>query len=174
MLTVLPEFSIAAIILSEIIPTLTTIIVGGFFAAYVFPRLQYKFDITKHNNQRRRELSEEILRDLEKYISDWRRLITISTYGQEKLLTKEEIERKEGFFLARNEARDKLLGDMRSGRLYFSSNTNCLIDKFLTWDENQTSLGLSKLPEISAWRVWQVQLTEALSKELVKRPHSQS
>ena len=166
MLSIVPENSVLSILLSDLLPAILTIVLGGLLAAIAFPRLQYRFDVVKQNNQRKRDLSEEIVRGFEKYVSDWRRLITIANYSLDQKLSKEEELRRSKFIESRNESRDGLLGSLRSGKLYFSSKTCCTIEKFLKWDEAQSSLTLERLPPVEEWRKWQEEITDLLSNEL--------
>ena len=168
MRTQIPENSLLFILLSDLLPAIMTVLVGGFLAARVFPRLQDKFDVTKHSNQRKRDLSEEITIHFEKYISSWRRLITISKYGLDTTLNNEEVVRRETIIASRNESRDSLLAALRSGQLYFSSESSKVIDDFILWDERTSSATLSELPEVIEWRDWQKRVKSALSREVAR------
>ncbi|MGZ3940267.1 MAG: hypothetical protein ACXVBK_15955 [Flavisolibacter sp.] len=69
---------------------------------------------------------------------------------------------------ARSDARDKLFSALDSMHLYYSQPASELAVQFKSWDSQQASLTIDKLPSVDEWRNWQIKILRQLHKEINK------
>nr|WP_321249049.1 hypothetical protein [uncultured Ruegeria sp.] len=171
MFEALPENSIALIIASEWLPTILTILLGGWFASVLIPRLQANFERNKTREKRRFELAEEVAQNLVHYRMCWERLLSIAKLEQDRKedgLTEVEFDRKKTFVKDRNEARDKLINSLTSVQFYFSKKSQYQAANFIEWDQSIQTLGLQDLPRKCEWELRITTLIKTLHEELAK------
>jgi hypothetical protein len=153
----LDETSIDYIALSRWLPGLLTVVAGGYMASILFPKLQQNARRITQIEEKKVQIAEEIVQGFNRYIVSWGRLIEISNLEQKNLeqdraLSEEEAERKNGFVLERNQRRDALLDKLKLCQLYFCEGTCGAIGRFVEWDTSQTSKYLHELPSLEEWR----------------------
>ncbi|MGO7149018.1 hypothetical protein ACCS52_26640 [Rhizobium ruizarguesonis] len=164
----LNDKSIGFIVLKDWVPTLMTIIIGGIFASIVLPAWQERYLRAKALASRRLEIAENVTRNFQKYITSWKRLITISVLEAESGLNEEQKQTKMGFVVARNASRDALLESLAVSRLYYPETCSEVVQSFCKWDEDRSIERLDKLPKIDAWRDWERRVLESLYRDLVR------
>lgn len=146
--TVLNKHSVLYIVLSEWVPPLITILIGGVLASVLFPRWQDQHARYHAREDRKLALAEEFSRNITRYLVCWRRLRTIAELELSRSdgLTEAEFERKKKFVEARDTARDALMDTLCSLGVYFSNNVRASIDDFIRWDEACCSSRINDLP----------------------------
>ena len=147
-------------------PPIISVLVGGLLVSILVPRWQVRFEKSRQYDKRRLELLEGIAKTFPLYVANWRRLIDISFYEEQKgQLSQEEQDRKLRFVADRNTVRDKLFSSLSSARIYFSDSILTLITEFSEWDEKCTILELDELPQIQAWQEWELKIIRAMMVE---------
>lgn len=146
------EASFAYVVVSRWLPSLITVLAGGYMASILFPKLQRNFQRSSQIEEKKIEIAEEIVQCFNRYVVSWRRLIQISQLEVERPLSEDETDRKMGFVTERNERRDALLDNLKLCQLYFCETTCGEISRFVDWDEKQSTKPLEDLPQLSAWR----------------------
>jgi Tfp pilus assembly protein PilE len=164
----LAERSIAFIILSNWIPPLITIVIGGIFASILLPLWQHKYTQSKALAARRLEIAENVTKNFQKYIVSWKRLMTISALEQEAGLNDEQRQTKMSFVAVRNANRDALLESLALTKIYFPASCAAVVGSFLKWDEDRSTERLDQLPGITVWREWEQRVLQSLHQELMK------
>ena len=74
----LSEFSIVYVVLTELVPPLITVLLGGVLASVLFPRWQARHARYHAREDRRLALAEELSRNMTRYIASWNRLRSIA------------------------------------------------------------------------------------------------
>lgn len=157
---------ITGIIFQSWVPPLLSVIVGGFVASAVVPRIQKNFERNKSLSSRRMELAEKISATFSKYLINWKRLVQISSAEKEACsLSDEEKERKSNFISKRNENREQLLELCSIAVLYYSEDLCRIIREFTEWDEKYSATRLEELPPLSEWHEWRGRIIHALKEE---------
>jgi hypothetical protein len=155
------------IVLKEWIPPLVSVLLGGLIASILVPRWQVKFEKGRLYDRRKLELLEQISETFPRYVVNWNRLIYISLHEAKKgNLSQDEILRKQRFIDDRNSTRDALVSALNASRIYFSSNTEQLIEEFYHWDDQCSIMRVGELPKIDAWWTWERKLLSAMKNEL--------
>lgn len=162
----LEETSIVYIVLTEWMPSIITILFGGYMASILFPRMQDNFQKSQQREERKQKIAEEIIQTFGRYITSWRRLIQISQLELERNLSDVELNRKHEFIDDRKEQRDKLVDQLRLCQLYYSNSTCDHLNQFLEWDEGQASKRLDDLPSIEEWRRYEEHLIKRIKSDL--------
>lgn len=156
-------------VMTSWIPPLITIVIGGLFASILIPAWQSRFNRSKAASNRRLEIAESVTRYFQKYITSWRRLISISELERENNgLLDEQRQLKNSFVIARNADRDALLEALCATRLYFSEQVYATIKEFIRWDDLASIKTLEGLPSVSEWREWEEKIVLALQREISK------
>lgn len=159
--------AVTTLILKEWVPPLISVLSGGLIISLLVPRWQATFERSRLYDKRRLEILESISQDFSRYIDNWRRLIQISHHEVRKgNLDDDEKARKQRFIEDRNLARDTLISDLSTARIYFSESVDTLIAEFSDWDQACTVKRLSDLPEIGMWRSWEARIISAMKQEL--------
>jgi len=158
------------IILTNILPPLISVGVGGILVAYFAPRLQKRFERTKLYDRRKMELSEEIVDSFTLYVSGWRRLINVLNLQKTRDLSEVEAARKAGYIVQRDSARDKLIANLHLISLYASPAFRSVADEFNSWDTAQASKRLEELPPVEEWEHWRARIQSGLQSEMTE-PH---
>jgi type II secretory pathway pseudopilin PulG len=131
----LKEFSPLAIILAQWVPVVTTIVLGGLFAAIIFPRWQNSYLERKTLLERRQRLVEEAAELLNSYTNVWRRLIEISKYEikliNDKRDTSTALETKKQYVAKRSEIHDRLMACLSRATVVVGSKQRSDINKFI-------------------------------------------
>ncbi|MGB3408005.1 MAG: hypothetical protein WBA67_10965 [Jannaschia sp.] len=166
MLESLDETSLAYIVLSRWLPGLITVVAGGYVASILFPRLQRSAQRAGQVEEKRIEIAEQIVQSFNRYIVSWRRLIQISGLETVRALTPEETDRKINFVTERNARRDDLLDKLKLCQLYFCDTTCGEIDRFVVWDEGQSTKSLEALPNLEEWRRHERAITRLIKNEI--------
>ena len=165
----LAERSPLLVALTDWMPPLITIVIGGFFASILFPVWQSRFNRSKAASTRRLEIAESVAKHFQKYITSWRRLISISELERDNHgLSDEQRQLKNSFVSARNANRDNLLEALCASRLYFSEQVYETIKEFINWDDLAAVKTLDSLPRVSEWREWEEKVVLALQREISK------
>lgn len=167
--TVLDEFSVAYIALTEWVPPLFTVLVGGLLASLLFPRWQDSYARNKAREERKLALAEELSRNMTRYVTHWNRLRTIAELEVSRAgagLSEEEFARKKGFVEARNSARDAVIDTLCSIEIYFSKEVRTIIDDFMRWDEACMSLGIDELPTREKYALQRRKVLSAVHEEV--------
>ncbi len=151
-LETLDESSLAYIVLSQWMPGLIAVIAGGVLANLIYPKLQRRSQRSAQVEEKKIEIAEALVTSFNRYIIAWNRLMVIAKLGEERALKESEQERKKGFVEDRKLCRDTLLDNLRLCQLYFSDETCAEMQRFMDWDDAQSSKLLKDLPPISAWR----------------------
>lgn len=163
---ILDPDSIEFLLLRHWGPPIITVIWGGLIASVLVPRLQAKRDRSRAINERKIALYEDIADQFGRYVSAWRRLMSISMLERDRQLTPMELERKQRFIEERYVTRDALFADFAKARLYFSREACDRIDDFVAWDEANASKRLEDLPDIKSWRRHEGDVIECLGRDL--------
>ncbi|WP_162652902.1 hypothetical protein [Lentilitoribacter sp. Alg239-R112] len=161
------ETSITYIVLNRWLPGVITVVVGGYVASILFPKLQQNAQRNTQVREKRTEIAEEIVQYFNRYIISWRRLIQIAKLEEVRELSDDEVKRKNGFVLERNERRDLLFDKLKLCQLYFCDRTCSEIQNFVSWDEKQSSRPLEELPDLEVWRTYEVNIIGLIKNELV-------
>ncbi len=149
------ENSILYLVARFWLPPIMAVIIGGFAAAVVFPRLQTKYLNKRQRDGRRLELQEDILANLNKYAIAWRRLSQLSTYLCENNIETDFYEsRKREFAADRNKIKDDLFSDIARFRIYAVGAQSQVLEEFVSWDESVADAELENLPHYDEWRAW--------------------
>jgi hypothetical protein len=162
------ETSFAYIALARWLPSILTVVLGGYVASVLFPRLQRKFQKASQEEERKRQIAEEVVQAFSRYVISWRRLIQISRLERERDLSESEIARKREFVSDRKEQRDLLVDKLRLCELYYCGEVCTALNGFLDWDELQSLKTLDDLPDISDWRDYERKLVGLIKNELAK------
>ncbi|UWQ17086.1 hypothetical protein [Jannaschia sp. M317] len=166
MLTALDDTSLAYIVLSRWLPGLITVVAGGYMASILFPKLQRSALRASQVEEKKIEIAEQIVQGFNRYIVSWRRLIQISNLETMRALTTEEQDRKMGFVTERNARRDDLLDKLKLCQLYFCETSCSEIERFVAWDEGQSTKPLEDLPDLEDWRRHERTITGLIKNEI--------
>lgn len=174
------ESSVLYLSIKHWIPPLITIIIGGLFASILYPRWQDRFLKRKAREERRLQLSEEILAKITVYIDYWRRVMQLAEHEvnfrsmqqSEKSSKKkrqysskiEEIEKAKLEAVSnRRSIRDELMERLNRYKVYCTKQELSSIQEFIIWDEAQSIKTLDELPSIKEWREWESRVQNILS-----------
>ena len=112
------------------------------------------------------EIAEKVVQYFGRYIMAWRRLIQISALERARTLSDDEKNRKKEFVEDRKEMRDLLNDQLRLCQLYYCSSTCLEIEKFVSWDDEQTTKRLEDLPGIEKWSEYEDLILGRLRNEI--------
>ena len=147
-------------------PPIATIVLGGLGASLIVPRLQSRRDRWKAINDRKIALYEAIADQFGRYVSSWRRLLSIAYLERSRPLSDLEQQRKQRFIDERYAARDSLFSEFAKARLYFSDDCCNRIDAFIAWDETHVNSTLDDLPDVVDWRRYEGDVIKCLGQDL--------
>ncbi len=169
------QTSLAYISLRFLVFPSVLVIVGGFVANVIYPRVQDRYLRKKAFTERKSLIAEDIAAEMNTYITSWRRLVDTANYAhqrQNELLEESDgnlspsaeaeldacAERMATFAESRNVCRDKLHSSLSRCRLYCDENEQSIIEDYLRWDEAQVTKSLEDLPTLKDWRLWERKL----------------
>lgn len=161
----LPERSFMLLLLESWTPTILTVVVGAYLARVIFPKIQQSNEEFRAKSERKRNLAEEVAVNFDRYISEWRRLIQITSHLAAEQMNEDERARMNLFVKDRKEARDSLMSALSRCQLYFSETTSAKIAVFIEWEEGFTAKETG-LPGVNEWRERQREILGLLVKEL--------
>lgn len=164
--TVVKPDTFLYIALNAWVPAFATVLLGGFAVSIIVPRVQRRYQRYQIKIDKKAQLCEDVARAFGRYVVSWRRLRLISELEAERALNPEESDRKRGFVVERNARRDDLLDSLRVCKLYSCSSVCTEIDRFMIWDEQQSSLSLVELAPMQEWRRWEEQLIKLLRQDV--------
>ena len=167
---ILEEFSVFYIVLTQWVPPLITILIGGYLASILFPKWRDSIVRTRATEDRKLALAEDLSKCLTRYLLNWNRLRTISELEMSRNtgLTEIEHERKKQFVSDRNDSRDHLIDVMASAEIYFSHEVQDAIEQFKTWDEANSAMRINELPSSSEFDARKRKLLNAIHSEIEK------
>lgn len=162
----LDENSIAYVAMNSWVPSLITVVVGGYMVSILFPRLQRRSQRGTQIEEKKVAIAEDIVQSFNRYIVSWRRLIQIAELGQSRELSDDECERLQQFVEDRKECRDGLMDNLRLCQLYFCDGLCSEVQRFIDWDERQAAKSLEELPSLDEWRAHEESLVGLIKNEI--------
>jgi hypothetical protein len=150
-----------------------TVSVGAIIANVLLPRWQSSFLREKKRRDRLADVGEEIVANLNLYVTYWLRLIAISTFifenqdHEDKAELQKALDRKENFIEQRNICRDRLLENISRFALYNDNESSVQeLEDFVNWDRSLAVLTLAELPDETEWRTREAGVNRAVKRAL--------
>ncbi len=149
-------------------PSVLSVTLGGYVASKLVPVWQRSAALSKKRSERKVEISENVVRAFQHYITAWERLGTIARLERSRPngLTAEEASRKEQFINERNSSRLLLLENLALIQLYFPVFCARAANDFCAWDEKLGTRAVNALPSLEEWRLWEERVVSRLREEL--------